>query len=114
MLITHGKYCKRFREIKQPKIIVRLRSSDRLPIKNFTTFFYIFKFFSLGPIAGQWGEWGSWGNCQMPPGSSGYGTGTHVRYRACNNPSPICNGDYCVGDDEVTENCRGKPCLLIL
>lgn len=44
----------------------------------------------------------------MPPGSSGYGTGTHVRYRPCNNPSPICNGDYCIGDDEVTENCRGK------
>ncbi|CAG2234856.1 unnamed protein product [Mytilus edulis] len=62
-----------------------------------------------GPIAGQWGEWGSWGNCQMPPGSSGYGTGTHVRYRACNNPSPICKGDYCIGDDEVTENCRVVP-----
>ncbi|XP_063447115.1 uncharacterized protein LOC134726633 [Mytilus trossulus] len=61
------------------------------------------------PIAGQWGEWGSWGTCQMPPGSSGYGTGTHVRYRACTNPSPKCYGDYCIGDDEVTENCRVVP-----
>ncbi|CAC5393785.1 unnamed protein product [Mytilus coruscus] len=64
-----------------------------------------------GPAAGQWTEWGSWSNCHMPLGVSGYGTGIHERYRDCTDPSPICGGDYCIGNNEMNENCRGKSML---
>jgi len=44
----------------------------------------------------------------MAAGSSTiYGTGTYVRCRGCDNPPPICNGDYCIGMNNETGNCRG-------
>lgn len=43
--------------------------------------------------------------------SSQYGTGTYVRYRECDNPPPICTGDYCIGVNNETGNCRGLYAL---
>ena len=65
-------------------------------------------FFLLGPFNGQWGDWESWGSCSKSDSKNMYGTGTHVRYRYCNNPPAMCGGDVCVGLNSQDGICRGK------
>ncbi|KAI6654174.1 Coadhesin [Oopsacas minuta] len=59
------------------------------------------------PINGGWGTWGAWGSC-----SSICGTSDRYRYRQCDTPAPLYEGDNCVGDEYEGETCNGPPCTV--
>ena len=64
--------------------------------------------FIQGPAIGEWGDWEPWESCERSPESSSlYGTGTRKRKRYCDDPPPVCGGDFCVGTNNETGNCRG-------
>ena len=55
-------------------------------------------------IAGDWSSWGDWSTC-----NSSCGGGVRERRRWCDNPTPSCGGQECVGNeggesDEIHDN----------
>ncbi|XP_047136635.1 uncharacterized protein LOC100201110 isoform X1 [Hydra vulgaris] len=56
-------------------------------------------------IDGIWGAWGSYSACS---GSCGWGK--QVRYRECNNPTPMFGGKNCSGSNQEYFLCRNTRC----
>ena len=54
---------------------------------------------------GGWGSWESWGSCSLTCGN-----GTQSRTRACDNPPPNDNGQFCIGDDTEYRSCNEESC----
>ncbi|XP_061195958.1 thrombospondin-2-like [Saccostrea echinata] len=59
------------------------------------------------PVHGGWSSWSGWNTCSKTCGS-----GTKVRSRSCNNPSPIYGGNYCTGSSINTALCSTNSCPI--
>ncbi|XP_013183866.1 A disintegrin and metalloproteinase with thrombospondin motifs 7 [Amyelois transitella] len=62
---------------------------------------------SPAPRDGGWGEWSEWSEC-----SRTCGAGVSTQSRQCNNPEPINNGAYCIGDRSRYRICNTDPCPI--
>ena len=51
-------------------------------------------------VNGNWGWWGNWTHCTKTCIG-----GTRIRYRTCDNPSPVNGGSPCLGLDTETGSC---------
>ncbi|KAH3879953.1 hypothetical protein DPMN_003864, partial [Dreissena polymorpha] len=58
-------------------------------------------------VDGGWTEWGRWSVCDVS-----CGTGHHIRYRLCENPTPENFGKYCEGPENEVGECFDKPCPI--
>ncbi|XP_074841635.1 SCO-spondin-like [Carettochelys insculpta] len=56
-------------------------------------------------VHGAWTPWSPWSDCPVTCGE-----GTHVRTRACINPSPRNNGSACAGPTAEAQGCAARPC----
>ncbi|XP_026493067.2 A disintegrin and metalloproteinase with thrombospondin motifs 7 [Vanessa tameamea] len=59
------------------------------------------------PRNGGWGEWSEWSEC-----SRTCGAGVSTQSRECNNPQPLNNGNYCIGDRSRYKVCNTEPCPI--
>ncbi|CAG0913211.1 unnamed protein product [Notodromas monacha] len=55
-------------------------------------------------VDGGWSSWSAWSTC-------GPNCLSHRR-RTCTNPRPQNGGAYCVGKDDITDNCTGGMCRV--
>ena len=56
-------------------------------------------------VDGQWGNWRVYETC-----SKSCGSGTKVRTRLCDNPSPLNGGVSCTGPGRDETTCKANPC----
>ena len=56
-------------------------------------------------VDGQWGDWTEYGQC-----SKSCESGTKVRTRLCDNPSPLNGGVSCTGPGRDETTCKANPC----
>ncbi|XP_045775396.1 A disintegrin and metalloproteinase with thrombospondin motifs 7 [Maniola jurtina] len=59
------------------------------------------------PRNGGWGPWSEWSEC-----SRTCGAGVSTQSRECNNPEPLNNGNYCIGDRSRYKVCNTDPCPI--
>ncbi|CAH0724922.1 unnamed protein product, partial [Brenthis ino] len=59
------------------------------------------------PRDGGWGPWSEWSEC-----SRTCGAGVSTQSRECNNPEPLNNGNYCIGDRSRYKVCNTDPCPI--
>nr|XP_032514360.1 A disintegrin and metalloproteinase with thrombospondin motifs 7 [Danaus plexippus plexippus] len=59
------------------------------------------------PRDGGWGAWSEWSEC-----SRTCGAGVSTQHRECNNPEPLNNGNYCIGDRSRYKVCNTDPCPI--
>ncbi|VVC95252.1 unnamed protein product [Leptidea sinapis] len=59
------------------------------------------------PRDGGWGPWSDWSEC-----SRTCGAGVSTQFRECNNPEPLNNGHYCIGDRSRYKICNTDPCPI--
>ena len=64
---------------------------------------YIFLFYTS--VHGGFSEWSTWTECDKQCGG-----GLRNKTRVCNNPPPQNNGNECVGELLVTEECNVQYC----
>ncbi|XP_052714744.1 uncharacterized protein LOC128188023 [Crassostrea angulata] len=57
-------------------------------------------------IDGGWGDWGSWQQCDQSCGG-----GKQYRYRLCNSPPSVGDGNPCPGSDEEHRECNTQKCV---
>lgn len=62
---------------------------------------------SPAPRDGGWGPWSEWSEC-----SRTCGAGVSTQSRECNNPEPVNNGNYCIGDRSRYKVCNTDPCPI--
>lgn len=66
----------------------------------------IWRNFFLADIDGGWGDWGSWQQCDQSCGG-----GKQYRYRLCNSPPSVGDGNPCPGSDEEHRECNTQKCV---
>ncbi|XP_068622404.1 A disintegrin and metalloproteinase with thrombospondin motifs 7 [Battus philenor] len=59
------------------------------------------------PRDGGWGPWSEWSEC-----SRTCGAGVSTQSRECNQPEPLNNGNYCIGDRSRYKICNTDPCPI--
>ena len=74
------------------------KSGKHWPTLTCQTLKYLNLFFDT--VDGTWGAWSLFGDC-----SDGYGYGTQMRIRFCNNPAPANAGLECDGNDHEDQYC---------
>ena len=52
-----------------------------------------------------WSAWGTFSSCSVK-----CGWGTIPWARVCNSPTPICNGNPCLGSNQDIQPCNEQPC----
>ncbi|XP_006821619.1 properdin-like, partial [Saccoglossus kowalevskii] len=59
------------------------------------------------PVNGNWGHWSTWAPCSVTCGQ-----GLSRRYRVCNNPEPMNEGEKCPGKTREHKSCgkNNDPC----
>ncbi|KAF7995577.1 hypothetical protein HCN44_006684 [Aphidius gifuensis] len=57
------------------------------------------------PVNGGWSDYGDFGECSRTCGG-----GIKIRYRYCNNPTPMYGGQYCLGKKKDYEICASNKC----
>ena len=58
-------------------------------------------------VDGAWSRWSKWGSCIGPCGSS---AGIKNRTRTCDDPSPLNDGNDCIGSGIQHSNCNTELC----
>ena len=56
-------------------------------------------------VDGLWSDWSAYTDCNVTCGS-----GTQIRRRDCNSPTPVNGGSNCTGDASETRDCEESPC----
>ncbi|XP_044001577.1 A disintegrin and metalloproteinase with thrombospondin motifs 3-like [Aphidius gifuensis] len=59
----------------------------------------------IKPINGGWSDYGDFGECSRTCGG-----GIKMKYRYCNNPTPMYGGQYCLGNEIYYEICATDKC----
>ncbi|XP_044005743.1 A disintegrin and metalloproteinase with thrombospondin motifs 20-like [Aphidius gifuensis] len=59
----------------------------------------------MTPVNGGWSDYGDFGECSRTCGG-----GIKIRYRYCNNPTPMYGGQYCLGKKKDYEICASNKC----
>ncbi|XP_044001578.1 A disintegrin and metalloproteinase with thrombospondin motifs 8-like [Aphidius gifuensis] len=59
----------------------------------------------LKPVNGGWSDYGDFSECSRTCGG-----GIKMKYRYCNNPTPMYGGQYCLGNKKYYEICASNKC----